>query len=132
MKKLKNEVLEKWAFDEEYLISPQDEEIILAEEMYLEDILYMIDNYDLSPYKHSVLMTALCIIVFDNSFDEELGEYNSYDYDLELRDRVISELNKRLDKVMAVENYMLLPYVKKVVYPQLALYKNNIHKIDFI
>ncbi len=131
MVKLKNEIIENWVTGEKLDIFQQDEEIILAEGRYLEDILLLLDNYTLSKYQRQVLITALCIIVYDNSYDEELGEYNSEDYSLELRDKVIKELNKRLDDVLDVENYLLLPYVKKVVYPQLGLYRARVSKIDF-
>ncbi len=131
MEKLKNEIIEKWVSGEKHDIFAQDEEIILAEGRYIEDILLLLDNHTLTKYQRHVLITALCIIVYDNSFDEELGEYNSEDYSVELRDRVIKELNKRIDDVLDVENYLLLPYIKKVVYPQLGLFMNNLHKIDF-
>lgn len=108
------ELLKEWATDQELFLMPQDEELLLAEGNYVNDILDILDTISIPDQKRNLLMYALCVIVYDNSIDDNLQK------DIELKKRVISELNKRKDKLKLADDW-IKDYIKDVVFPQLNL-----------
>jgi hypothetical protein len=108
------ELLKEWAKDPLLSFAPQDEDLVLAEEDYLGHILETLDTVPLTDHKRNLLMSALCVIVYDNSHEENLQCQNH------LKERVIEELNKRKDKLRMAEDW-IMDYIKEVVYPQLDL-----------
>lgn len=108
------DLLKEWATNPDLYLMHQDEELMLANEKYLNDILQIFDTIHLSDDKRNVLMEALCIIVYDNS-----NERNSR-RDTKLRDKVVGELNNRRKELMLADD-SIMNYIKEVVYPQLSL-----------
>lgn len=106
------DLLKEWATNPDLYLMPQDEELLLAEEQYLEMILHVLDTVSIPDHKRDLLMDALCVIVYDNTNDD-----NSQADEL-LKQRVIKELNKRQDKLKLADNW-IADYIKEVVYPQL-------------
>ncbi len=106
------ELLKEWATDLNLQLMPQDEELFLADEIYLEMILEILDTIIIPYKKNNILIDALCIIIYDNSIDDNLQR------DEKLKNRVIIELNKRLDKLIKADNW-IMDYIKDVVYTQL-------------
>jgi hypothetical protein len=92
----------------------QDEELLLAEEKYIDNILNILDNVALLDHKRNLLMDALCVIVYDNTIDDNKQK------DEDLKERVIKELNKRTDELRKADDW-IMDYLKEVVYPQLEL-----------
>jgi hypothetical protein len=84
------ELLKEWATNHELFLMPQDEELLLADGKYLDDILNILDTLSIPDQKINLLLDALCVIVYDNSIDD------SSEHDIELKNRVIKELNMRL------------------------------------
>jgi hypothetical protein len=106
------ELLKEWATNSDLHLMAQDEELLLAEEQYLVMILQVLDG-NLNPdHKRDLLMDALCIIVYDNTIEDNSKRDN------QLKERVIIELNKRKDKLQLADNW-IPDYIKEVVYPQL-------------
>lgn len=66
------ELLKEWANDSELSLIEQDEELFLADEKYLEIILKILDSEKILNHKQNVLMDTLCIIVYDNSLNENI------------------------------------------------------------
>lgn len=97
---------------------PQDEELLLAEEQYLDMILQVLDTVPISEHKRDLLMDALCVIVYDNTTEDDSQTKDK------LKEKVIQELNKRQDKLKLADNW-IADYIKKVVYPQLDFGKQN-------
>jgi hypothetical protein len=112
------ELLKEWATNQELFLMPQDEDLLLANGNYVDDLLIILDTVLIPDRKRNVIMDALCVIVYDNSNDD-----NSQN-DIELKNRVITELNKRQDK-LKLANDQVLGYIKDVVYPQLKLERND-------
>ena len=112
------ELIEEWATNQELFLMPQDEELLLAEGNYVNDILNILDTVSITDQKRNLLMDALCVIVYDNSIDD-----NSQ-HDNELKNRVIKELNLRQDKLKLADDW-IMDYIKDVVYPQLDLERKN-------
>ncbi|MES2765802.1 MAG: hypothetical protein V4642_08040 [Bacteroidota bacterium] len=111
---LDKELLEEWAADLELSLMPQDEELLLAEGEYLEMILEVLDNPETLKQKQVVLMEALCVIIYDNSMADNPQK------DSKLKKRVITELNKRKDKLLFCSD-CINGYIKDIVFPQLDL-----------
>lgn len=106
------ELLLEWANDTNLFLIEQDEELLLADEKYLELILELLDKHLILEHKQHILMDALCILVYDITVDEEFHRNDA------LKQRVIAEINQRKDKLHLADE-RIMPYIKKVVYPQL-------------
>ena len=91
---------------------PQDEELLLADEQYVDMILEVLDTMSIPAHKRDLLMDALCVIVYDNTNKDNSQQ------DEQLKKRVIKELNKRQDKLKLADKW-IMDYIKDVVYPQL-------------
>lgn len=83
---LDKELIVAWAADPNLYFMEQDEELLLAEEKYLDLILEAIDTVPMPLHKQNVLFEALCIIVYDNSHPEAENK------DEALKQRVITEI----------------------------------------
>jgi hypothetical protein len=112
------DLLKEWATNSDLSLMPQDEELLLADEQYLDMILKVLDTVSIPDHKRNLLMDALCVIVYDNTIAD-----NSQPND-QLKERVIEELNKRQDKLQLADNW-IMDYIKDVVYPQLDLGRQN-------
>lgn len=108
------ELLKEWATNRELYLIEQDEELLLADERYLDIILQVLDTICVSDHKRNVMMEALCVIVYDNTVD------NNPQKDNKLKNRVIEELNKRQDQLKLADSW-IMDYIKKVVYPRLDI-----------
>jgi len=111
------ELLKEWAINPDLYLMEQDEELLLADGKYLDLILNILDTVSIPKHKTDLLMDALCIIIYDNSIDDNDNQ------DIDLKKKVIVELNKRLDKLKLADEW-IMDYIKDVVYPQLQLDKN--------
>jgi hypothetical protein len=109
------ELLKYWSTNLDLYLMPQDEELILADEKYLDMVLEILDKVEIPDQKRNLLIDALCILVYDNSIEDNSNK------DDELKKRVINELNKRKDKLKLADKW-IMDYIKKVVYPQLELH----------
>jgi hypothetical protein len=106
------ELIKEWATNLDLHLMPQDEELLLANERYLENILQILDNVSIPDPKRNLLMEVLCVIVYDNSIDDNSSKND------DLKERVIGELNIRKEKLKQADVW-INDYIKKVVYPQL-------------
>lgn len=114
------DILKEWALHSELYLLDQDEDLILASKDYLDMILEILNIENISDYKRNILMSALCVIVYDNR--TEIDDTEKYKPDIKLRNKVIEELNKRFDKLKLADSW-IMPYIKEVVYPQLDFSK---------
>ena len=110
------ELLKEWATNSDLYLMPQDEELLLADEKYLENILNILDSVSIPDQKRYLLMDALCVIVYDNTVEDNQQK------DETLKHRVVNELNKRIEKLKQADDW-IMDYIKEVVYPQLELNK---------
>lgn len=106
------ELLQEWSTNSDLHFMPQDEELLLADEKYLDMILEILDDVQLPDHKRNVLIDALCVIVYDNTVEENKKRNN------QLKNRVIAELNKRREQLVLADGW-IMDYIKDVVYPQL-------------
>lgn len=112
-------LLLEWAKDVELHLMPQDEELFLAEERYINLLLDIIDNYEILPNKKKLIIEALCIIIYDNSSIANDGDEITQERQL-LMDKVVKALIQR--KQMVIESTdNIRDYVKEVVFPYLSI-----------
>jgi hypothetical protein len=109
-------ILSEWAQDERLFLMKQDEELFLAQGEYLELILKALDSPRTLPNKKYVLLDSLCVIIYDNS----VGDEGEFEPDIELKNRVIEELNRRKDLLIQAGEW-IMDYIKEVVYPRLEI-----------
>jgi hypothetical protein len=114
MPELDYKLIKEWSTNLDLHLMPQDEELLLANERYLENILQILDNVSIPDQKRNILMDVLCIIVYNNSVDDNSSKND------DLKERVVGELNKRKEKLRQADDW-INDYIKKVVYPQLEL-----------
>ena len=109
---LDEQLFNEWATDPELHLMPQDEELLIADEKYLHLILNALDNLQLDKHKQDIMMGALCIIVYDNSHEENDSP------NLELKETVLTELKRRRDKLEQADEW-IMDYIKELVYTQI-------------
>lgn len=118
--KLDQEIIDLWGENENYRVSPQDEEIILAKLENLSLITTAIDEHKYLESKQIVLIQALCVLLYDYTVEPN----ENYDLTTEERNNIIElirpELLKRKNKIKEVENW-IMGYIKLTVFPQLNL-----------
>jgi hypothetical protein len=91
----------------------QDEDLLIAEEKYIEIILDLIDNCKILNEKKIVLIQALCTIVYDNLKNK--ANKGKFERQL-LIDKVVYELKKRREQVLDVRA-SIFGYIKDIVLP---------------
>jgi hypothetical protein len=111
------ELLTEWATDATLYLMDQDEELLLANEAYVETLLSVLDKGVALPQKHGIIIEALCIIVFDNLNPQNTLPSAERE---QTAQRVVAELVKR--KPMVLEHrHAVMDYVQKVVFPKLDI-----------
>lgn len=112
------DILKEWATNEDFYLMPQDEDLLLADKKYYKLVLQILDTISLSEYKQNVLLESLCVIVYDNSSED------NEDKDFKLKHLIVDELNKRIDLLLKADKWIGI-YIKDIVYPQLDFQKNS-------
>lgn len=92
----------------------QDQELLLAEDKYVDLILDVVDKEGIIGGKRDLLMTALCVIVYDKLKGKKSKK------DIERINNIIAEIKKRQEKLLLADPW-IRDYIKKVVYPKLQL-----------
>jgi hypothetical protein len=105
-------LLKEWATNPDLHLMPQDEELLLADEKYVDMILQVLDTVPIPDHKRDLLMNALCILVYDNTVDDNFQRNDK------LKNRVIKELNERQEKLKLADKW-IPNYIKEIVYPKL-------------
>ncbi|MGH2667192.1 hypothetical protein [Flavobacterium sp.] len=121
--KLDEEILNIWGYDSNLFLMEQDEELFLAEIDYLDMILEKIDDASYLKAKIDILIEAVCILLYDNTFaDDNYDDYSDAENKQrkEIADFVRPQLYKRKEKIKKAEN-SIMEYIKAEVFPQVGL-----------
>lgn len=110
---LDKEILLKWSTGPKLYLMSQDEELLLANEIYLDLILDLNDNHEILPIKRKIIFEALCIIIYD--INQGIEPDNQ-----QLLERVKSEILNRKQQLLD-SNDFIMDYVKEIVYPILEI-----------
>ncbi len=111
MPKLDLEIMEAWIADDDLNLMDQDEDIILASKENLELLKAFIVRDDAKPDKRSMLLSALCILVYDSDESE----------DAQTLEDAIKFLKNNGHLFEEIGDGAIFDYVKKVVYPKIGL-----------
>ncbi|PID90646.1 MAG: hypothetical protein CSA97_01680 [Bacteroidetes bacterium] len=103
-------LLLEWGLREDYYFIQQDEEIILADADYLEAIVEVLDHETVLPEKRMILLSALCVLLYDTLETE----------DDSLIQRVAKELKLRENEITGGGNYYLSDYITERIFPFLG------------
>jgi len=114
---LDEEQLLIWGKDESLSFSPQDEDILLAENENMNLLFKHVDNQSLLISKRSTILAALCVLLYDNTPDEE----SDADIDIKLGNSVLLGLKERIELFKILNTIYISDYIKKLVYPRLGL-----------
>lgn len=108
---LELELLKEWAADEKLCVLEQDEDLMIANACSPDHIVEVLNAMELKGNKLGILVSALCVIVYDNTRDSGNAA---------LRSQAIDALNQRLELIRSMECY-IDTYIAQVVFPQLNL-----------
>ena len=111
MPKLDLEILEAWIADEDLNLMDQDEDIILASKENLELLKAFIVRDDAHADKRAMLLSALCILVYDSDESE----------DAQTLEDAIKFLKNNHHLFEEIGDGAIFGYIKKVVYPKIGL-----------
>lgn len=117
---LDEELLKIWGDNPNYNFSDQDEDIILAEIDNLPLLLKGIDELNLPKVKVYVLISALCVILYDQTaYFDELSPIEQKDAK-KIANQIRPELVKRKNLVLEAGDWVW-DYIRVVVYPEIGL-----------
>lgn len=114
MSELDKELFIEWANNPDLFFLSQDEELIIAEEKYIDYILYILDNNIGTTHKTNILIHALCVLIYDYSVDD-CRDYKQEEA-TRIIERVKTELLKRKNLLKEAE-YWIPEYIKAIVFP---------------
>lgn len=117
MPPLDEDVLQAWATNADLTILQQDEDLMLADAETLPLLKQFVQRNDILPAKRSVLLSALCVLVYDNIPDEDdpaLG-------DEKLLNDVTQFLVHNVQLFQTIDDGYIHDYVKTAVYPRIGL-----------
>ena len=110
------ELMAIWSTDLNLSFYEQDEDICLASEENFKLLLEFLDASSTLLPKKSILLAALCILIYDNIPDDHHHAMNS-----EIANIASFELKKRIGLFVELDTDMIMEYIKKVVYPKIGL-----------
>lgn len=118
------ELLDIWGHDPELRFMDQDEAIMLGEYEHLPLLLKAIDEDKYPKAKIHVLIEAICVILYDNSYPSDEFSAKEEEDRRQTAARVLPELIKRKERIKESEEE-IWDYVKEVVFPQIGLDFSN-------
>ncbi|MBD5779851.1 hypothetical protein IEN85_10155 [Pelagicoccus sp. NFK12] len=114
-------VLEEWSRNDELMILSQDEDLILGEGENLPLLEEFLRKETTLPSKKVTLLSAICVVVYDNTPDE--------DDDKEINDefaRNAIDVLVRNESIFAeLDDTYICDYIKDVVYPKIGKSKKT-------
>ena len=119
---LSREALELWCGDKDLYFLDQDEDILIAEAGNLDLLIEYLDNEKVNSDKRSILLSVLCILLYDNLKNVPSSEDT---YDDALAKKVKTVLLKRLHYFEELNSSLIEDYIKKYVYQELGLVHSN-------
>ena len=115
---LSEELLEVWAYDEGLTFSSQDEDLLLGCASAFPLLTKFVQRCNVSKHKRGVLLSALCIIVFDDA--EDNGEHK-VGHSRDIGESAIHFLTHHRELFNEIGDECTYDYVKEVVYPLIGM-----------
>lgn len=111
-------LLDEWSSNHDLSFSDQDEDLLLATAEDVPLLSHFVKRCDIPEQKRATLLSALCVIVYENTFDP--SDPNAA-IDTKLADRVIQFLKDNIQLFDEIDTDYLYEYIMEDVYPQLGL-----------
>lgn len=115
---LDRELLNEWSSHSDLSFSVEDEDLIMADAEALPLLQEFVQRRDIPETKRAILLSALCVIVYENTFDPADP---SADIDEEIATAVIEFLKEHIWLFDEIDTDYLWPYIVEDVYPQIGL-----------
>lgn len=111
MPNLDIDIMEAWIADENLSLMEQDEDIILASKENLELLKAYVVRDDAGPAKRAMLLSALCVLVFDSNDTD----------DAQTLEDAIKFLRNNRHLFEEIGDGAIFNYIKEEVYPEIGL-----------
>lgn len=112
------DILEEWAGNESLTLFQQDEDVLMADSESFELLTRFVQRQDISNSKRVILLSALCILVYDNTPSDEDSDAEIDHDTASLAIQFLSD-NHWLFRELNAE--YIYDYIKTHVYPKIGL-----------
>ncbi len=108
------ELFEKWIHDADLTVLSQDEDLIIGTGENLNLLEEFLQRRDAIPGKREVLLSAICVVLYDNSPDvEDPDDSRSPEFAAKAEEI----LRRNIEAFNELNEDYICDYIKKVVYP---------------
>lgn len=118
MPDLNEEILETWAKDTDLTLLQQDEDLMIANAIALPLLTAFVLRRDISNNKRRVLLSAICVVVYDNRPDDE---NSGAEPNLKAAQSAIAFLADHIGLFKEIGDEYICDYIKEVVYPLIGM-----------
>ena len=118
---INHELLDEWSREPKLSFSRQDEDLLLADRETLPLLLTFVQRRDILASKRSILLSALCVLIFDNTPDPDDPHAEG---DFELAATVAEFLSRNSWLFSEINDDYIYDYIKAEVYPQIGRIPN--------
>ena len=115
---MKREFYEDWNRDPDWDVYSQDEDLMFACEDNLELLEEFLLRRDALPGKREVLLSAICVVIYDHLLDEENPDAGFSSSGL--GERAVAILQQNLSVFDELDEEAIPEYLRRVVYPVLG------------
>ena len=114
MPEMNHELFEVWIHDSDLSIMSQDEDLIIGTGDNLDLLEEFLQRRDVAPLKRAVLLSAICVVLYDNMPDagDPEGLQNP-----EFAARAAEVLRRNIHFFDEINEDLISDYIKKDVYP---------------
>lgn len=113
-----SELLKIWAESKDLMFLDQDEDILLAEPESFELLARFVQDASLSPSKREILLSAICILLHDNTPEDE---DDTEEYDFEVAENVKNFLISNKSLFETLDKFYIQDYIKEIVFPKIGI-----------
>lgn len=122
MPDLSEEILETWANDPSLTLLQQDEDLMMANAIALPLLTTFVQRSDIPNSKRSVLLSAICVLVYDNTPD---GDDPDAELELDAGKSAVTFLKNHRELFSQIGDEHICEYIKEVVYPLIGIDPQN-------
>ncbi|MFP9113382.1 hypothetical protein ACLI1A_05535 [Flavobacterium sp. RHBU_3] len=119
--KIDKQILDVWGKHPNLYFFEQDEEIILADEANIALFIDAIDNSNYLQFKKEILLTALCVLFYDNRVKDDgyTEEENEVRKGIALN--ILPYLKLKKGMIHKLPDWLLLDYIKDVLFLEIKI-----------
>jgi len=111
---MNRELFEQWIRDSDLTVLSQDEDLIIGTGENLELLEEFLQRQDAVPGKREVLLSAICVVLYDNSPDVDDPDDSRSS---EFAAKAEAILKRNIDAFDELNEDYICDYIKEIVYP---------------